>query len=268
MQITNKIQNHARRIANELVRKREEKGREDISLEFSDHEIEDEFQKFWSSIKDEFNSKKEKTFIPDNVPKKFYYGIGFNFGHVAGFKKVSDKFGVYLQNKFKIEWVNFSHVEFIGNILSKYFISKAKFYQNMRELIVTTESKLLSKVIGLCDIGGLMKMHFQPKSAKFDCGTLINQYLIIAADLLEEAHNESPHKTLYNLTDTFKVMFLFHAAKLAVPNFVKAQQSFIDYMDISTKIDMNRENIKQMFTLALRKEETLTIAAKQITKQN
>ena len=269
-QIKNKIQDHARRIANELVRKEEEKAREDITLEFSNHEVEDEFQKFWGSVKGEFNSKKEKTFVPQNVPQTFYNEIRLKFGHVAGFKKVSDKFGVDLQNQFEIEWVEFSHVEFIGNFVIKNYkrfaFPKAVFCQYMSELIATTESKLLSKVIGLYDIGSLMKMHFQPKPLKFDCGTLVKQYLTIAADLLEETHKESSQKNLYNLTDTFKVMFLLHAAQLAAPNFVKAQQSFIDYMDVSTKVDMERENIKQIFTLTLRKEETLTIAAKQITK--
>ena len=72
---------------------------------------------------------------------------------------------------------------------------------------------------------------------------------------------------MYNLTDTFKTMFLFYAAQLAVPIFEKARVSFIDYMDIPTKLESERENIKQMFTLMLRMEENLTIAAIKITKR-
>ena len=37
-------------------------------------------------------------------------------------------------------------------------------------------------------------------------------------------------------------------------------------MDISPKLDRERENIKQLFTLVLQKAGTLTIAANQITK--
>ena len=265
-QIKNKLQDHAREIAHELLRKKEKEAGENITPEFSDHEIENKFQEFWSSVKDGFNSKKVKTFVPDNVPLKFANEIGLEYGHVASFRKISNKFGVYLQNKFKTEWVKFSHVEFIGNVISRnyrkqYGISEAEFFQNMQELFATTESKLLCNVNDLYAVGGLIKMHFQSDSPIFDCGTLVKQYLAKAIDLLVETHEESQHKHLYNLTDTFKAMFLFNAAQLAIPNFEKAQQSFIDYIDISTKLDSERENIKQIFTLILKKEGTLTIAA-------
>ena len=137
----------------------------------------------------------------------------------------------------------------------------------MQDLIVATESKLLRDVIGLYDVGGLIKMHFQSDSAIFDCGTLVKRYLAKATDLLVETHEESQQKIMYNLTDTFKTMFLFYAAQLAVPIFEKARVSFIDYMDIPTKLESERENIKQMFTLMLRMEENLTIAAIKITKR-
>ena len=177
-----------------------------------------------------------------------------------------------MQNNFRIEWVKFSHAEFVGNIIYRnyrkhYGISEAHFHQNMQELIATAESKLLYELIGLYEVGGLIKMNFQPHSAIFDCGTVVKQYLAKAIELLVATHEESQHKNLYNLTDTFKVMFLFNAAQLAIPKFEKAQQSFIDYMDISTKLDSERENVKQTFTLIPKKEGTLTIAAKQATKR-
>ena len=273
-QIKSKLQDHAREIAHELLRKKEKEAGENITLGFSDHEIENKFQKFWSSVKNGFNSKKEIRFVPDNVPLKFANEVRLIYGHVASFTKISDKFGVYLQNKFKIEWVKFSHVEFIGNVISrnyrtvsKFVISEAEFFHNMQELIAATEFKLLYNVIDLYDVGRLIKMRCQSDSSIFDCGTLVKQYLAKAVDLLVETHEESQQKYLYNLTDTFKAMFLFNAAQLAIPNFEKAQQSFIDYMDISTKLDSERENIKQIFTLILKKEGTLTIAAKQVTKR-
>ena len=79
---------------------------------------------------------------------KFANEIGLKYGHVANFRKISNKFGVYLQNNFRIEWVKFSHVEFVGNVISRnyrkhYAILDAEFYQNMQELIATAESKLL-----------------------------------------------------------------------------------------------------------------------------
>ena len=265
------LQDHARQIANDLLRKKEKEAGENITPEFSNPEIESKFQSFWSSVKDRFNSKKEKTFVAENVREKFFNEIGLKYANVAGFKKISKKFGSHLEKKFKIEWIKFEHVEFNGNFIQKYYrsytITDAEFYQNMWELIGTTESKLLHNVIGLCDFGGLLKMHFQSDSAIFDCGTLVKQYIAKAIDLLVETHRESQQKDVYNLTDIFKVMFCFIAAQLAIPKFERAQQSFIDYMDISTKLDSERENTKQIFTLILKKEETLTIAAKQVAKR-
>ena len=276
------LQDHARQIANDLLHKKEKKAGENVIPEFSDDEIESMFHKFWSSVKHDFNSNKEETFAPADVRQKFVNEIGLKYGHVATFRKTCDMFGSNLQNTFKIEWIKFSHVEFrgskiykcveyIGNIVkrtyTRYGISEAEFLRNMSELIATTEHKLLQNVISLYDFGGLIKMNFQSDSTIFDCGSLVKLYLAKAIDLLVETHEQSQQRNLYNLTDIFKAMFLFYAAQFAIPKFQKAQQSFIDYMDISTKIDSERGNIKQLFTLILKKEGTLTIAAKQVTKR-
>ena len=139
----------------------------------------------------------------------------------------------------------------------------------MRCLIQKTERTLLYEVIGLHQVGGLIKMLFQPNSTTFDCGTLAKQYLAKAIDILVQTHKESQQSTNYNynLTDRFKAMFSLFAAQLAIDNFEIAQQSFIDYMHISTKLEIERENIKQIFALILKNEETLTIASKQIIKR-
>ena len=270
-QSKNKVQDHARRIANELRSKKEEEADENIKPEFSNHEIDNKFQEFWVSVIDEFSSKKEKTFAPDNVPQKFANEIRLKYLFVANFKKISDMFGVNLGNKFKSVWVSSSHVEFTGDSFENPYMhwknSDAEFSQNIQELIAAVESKLTNHVISLHDVGGLLKMNFQSDSHIFDCGTLVKQHTTKAIDLLAETHEESRQKNLFNLTDTFKVMFLFNAAQLAIPNFEKTQQSFIDYMDISTKLDSERENVKQIFTLILKKKGTLTIAAKQVTKR-
>ena len=108
-----------------------------------------------------------------------------------------------MQNKFNIEWVTFKHVEFTGNLLSvllkKNYLSK--------QLIEITEPKLLHDVVRLYDFAGLLKIHFQSDSAMFDCGRLIKQYLAKAMELLEETHENSQQKKLYNLTGMFKAIF-------------------------------------------------------------
>lgn len=194
-------------------------------------------QEHWGSVKDGSNSKIEKTFVPNNVRQKFIHEIRLKYGHIAYFLSIYDKFGVNLQHKFKTEWVEVSYVEFIGeNIVQRrfrmfYCNGRSEFFQqNVHKLIAAVESKLLYDVICLYDVGGLIKISFQPNSAIFDCGTLVKQYLAKAIDLLEETHKESQQKFFFNLTDRFKVMFLFFAAQLAIPNFEKAQQSFIDYL--------------------------------------
>ena len=176
-----------------------------------------------------------------------------------------------MQNEFKIERIKPSYVEFQGtSMISKLTgISEAKFLEDMRYLIPTTERTLTNKVTGLYEVGGLTKMLFQPNSTTFDCGTLIKQYLAKAMDILVQTHKETQQNRKYNfnLTDRFEAMFSFFAAQCAIKNFETAQQSFINYMDISTKLEIEKENIKQIFTLILKNEETLTIATKQIIKR-
>ena len=46
-QSKSKVQDHARRIANELLSKKEEEAGENIKPEFSNHEIDNKFQEFW-----------------------------------------------------------------------------------------------------------------------------------------------------------------------------------------------------------------------------
>ena len=135
----------------------------------------------------------------------------------------------------------------------------------MEDLIANAEQRLIHEVIHLSNSKGLIRMQFQHDSSIFDCGMLVRKYLVKAINILIETHDESGQKDVYNLTDTFKVMFLFFAAQTAIPNFEKAQKSFIEYMDISNKLDSEKENIKQLFTLILKKAGTLTIAANQIT---
>ena len=263
----NELNDKVKLIANELLLKKESGS----SPEFTDQEIEDEFEKFWISTKERFISSKEKTFVPDNVTEKFVNEIGINHGNVANFKTIHKNFGWHLENAFKIKWIKTDHVEFIGNYLYRKYkehIATAyiDFWQNMEDLMANVELRLIREVISLRNNGGLIKMRFQPDSTIFDCGALVRQYLTKATDILIQTHNESTQRTVYNLTATFNVIFLFFAAQIAIPYFEKAQQSFIDYMDISTKLDSEKENIKQLFTLILKKAGTFTIAANQITK--
>ena len=260
------LNDKAKHIAHKLLLKKET-GR---TPEFTDEEIENEFEKFWISKKNRFISKKKKTFAPDNVTEKFLHEIGVKYGYVAKLKNIYEKFGSYLENEFEIEWIKSSHVEFIGNFFYKFykenFAKRNDFLKNIKKLIDNVEQRLLREMIQTESNGGLIRMQFQSDSIIFDCGTLVRIYLAKAIDILMQTHNQSSQKEIYNLTDTFKVMFLFFAAQIAIPNFEKAQQSFIDHMDISTKLDSERENIKQLFTLILKKAGTLTIAANQITK--
>ena len=260
------LNDKAKDIAHRLLHKKESGS----APEFTDQEIQNEFEKFWISKKERFISNKKKTFVPDNVTETFVSTIGMKYGYVAKLKNIFEKFGLHLQNKFKIEWIETSHVEFVGNFVYKFlkgnFTSRNDFLKNMENLIDMVEQRLLRELIQTENNGGLIRMQFQSDSIIFDCGTLVRMYLDKATDILVQTHNQSSQKKVYNLTDTFKVMFLFFAAQIAIPNFEKAQQSFIDHMDISTKLDSERENIKELFTLILQKAGTLTIAASQITK--
>ena len=263
----NELHEMTKQIASNLLLKKESDG----APKFTDQEIEKEFEKFWSSKKDRFISSKEKTFVPENVRTKFLYEIGSKYGKVAKFKSILNKFGSNLENKFKIEWIQSTDVEFSRCAIHRKFreylrIENINFLQNMENLIATVEHRLLHEVINLHNSKGLSRMQFQHDSSIFDCGMLVRRYLSKAINILMQTHTQSGQNDVYKLTDTFKVIFLFFAAQTAIQNFEKAQQSFIEYMDISTKLDSERENINQLFTLILKKAGTLTIAANQITQ--
>ena len=215
------LNDKAKLIAYELLLKK----KIDSTPEFADQEVEDNFEKFWSSKKSSFISKKEKTFAPDNVTEKFVNQIGMKYGYVANSKNIYDNFGSHLQREFRIEWIKNSHVEFIGNAFYKlykeHFSERNAFLKNMEDLINKVEQRLLREVTQTTNYGGLIRMQFQPNSIIFDCGTLVRLYLAKATDILIQTHNQSNQGDVYNLTDTFKLMFLFFAAQIAIPNFEK-----------------------------------------------
>ena len=263
----NELHDNPKLIANNLLLKKESDG----APKFTDQEIEKEFEKFWSSTKNRFISKKEKTFVPDNVRNMFVYEITTEHGKVAKFNSILDRFGSNLENKFKIEWIQRSDVEFTRNIIHRKLreylkIENIDLLQNMEDLIANLEHRLQHEVIHLHNCKGLIRMEFQHDSSTFDCGMLVRKYLETSINILMQTHDQSGQKDVYNLTGTFKVMFLFFAAQIANPNSEKAQQCFIEYMDISNKLDSEKEKINQLFTLILKKAGTLTIAANQITK--
>ena len=109
-------------------------------------------------------------------------------------------------------------------------------------------------------------MKFKANSNIFNCGSFVKQYLLKVQEMLTEAHNRLPGKNIYNLRDAFKIVFAWFVAQIAIPSFKKTQQSFIDYRDICTKLDSERENMKKLFKLILKIEVTLANVAKQITK--
>ena len=263
----NKLQENARKLAKELLDRKEK----DEKPEFTDKEIEAEFGKFWSSVKRDFFSKKETTFEAENVCANFVTEIGEKYGKIPGFKKIMEKFGFRLENTFHIEWVENSHVDFVEKDFCKigkeiFRMKDSEFLKDIENLIANVQWKISKEVIDLCDAGGFKKMKFMYNYSTFNCESSVKQYLAKAEAILIETHNESSQKNAYNLTDAFKVMFLCFAAQIAIPIFEKAQQSFIDYMDISTKLDNERENTRQLFTLLLKREGNLTIAASQIAK--
>ena len=259
-----KLQENARKIAKELL-DRKEKGEKP---EFTDKEIEIEFEKFWSSVKRNFFSKKETAFEAENVRTSFVKEIREKYDKTPGFSKIRENFGLHLENAFNIEWVENSHVDFVEKDFCKE-ISRTKnseFLKDIDNLIASAQRKISKELIDLCDSGGFKKMKFMYNYSTFNCGSSVKQYLAKAEAILVETHNESSQRNAYNLTESFKAMFSCFAAQIAIPTFKEAQQSFIDYMDISTKLDNESENTKQIFTLLLKREKNLTIAARQIAQ--
>ena len=115
----NELHDKAKVIANELLLKKES----DSDPEFTDQEIENEFEKFWSSIKTRFISSKEKTFLPDNVRKTFVSEIGMKYGYVPNFKHIQKSLAhIWKMNSgrtgLNFTTLNLSGVSSTGNINS------------------------------------------------------------------------------------------------------------------------------------------------------
>ena len=106
-----------KRIAYKLLLKKEI----DSTPEFTDREIVDNFERFWSSKKNRFISKKAKTFALGNVAETFVIEIRMKYGYSVNLKNIYDNFGSHLQSEFRIEWIKISHVDFIGSTIYKLF---------------------------------------------------------------------------------------------------------------------------------------------------
>ena len=215
----NKLQENARKITKGLLDRKEK----DEKPKFTDKEIEVEFEKFWSSVKRNFFSKKETAFEADNVCENFVKEIGEKYGKIPGFKKIMEKFGFHLENKFNIEWVENSHVDFVEKDFCKigkeiFRMKDSEFLKDIENLIASVQWKMSKELTDLCDAGGFKKMKFMYNYSTFNCGSSVKQYLAKAEAVLIETHNESSQKNAYNLTDSSKVMFLFYCTN-CYPNF-------------------------------------------------
>ena len=207
----------AKRIAYELLSKKEI----DKTPEFTDQEIEDKFEKFWISKKNKFISKKEKTFAPDNVKETFLNEIGMKYGYVANLKNIYDNFGSHLQHEFRIEWVNNSHVEFIGNSFYKFykehFSGRNAFLKNMEDLIYKVEQKLLDEVIQTTNNRGLIRMQFQPNSITFNQSSRsikVHVHGLVLHDVIEMLEDDITEENINYLKEYFEKPFLVFKKKI------------------------------------------------------
>ena len=281
--IKDNLYDHTRETAKQLLLERQRKAGGTNSFSFSDDEIEAEFEKFCSY--NVFDPQSiEKRSQQENITMVFYQEIERMYGNAPGFAEYTSRFGNDLKNPFKKEWVGSKHLQFSNNTIitvekgkkSEQGNADAKdkalhvlsdFSKSVVDLFRCVVEVLQSKVINIICIGKLDKMSFQPDSCTFKCRALVKKYLRKAEDLLNETHNKSPQPINYSLTASCKAIFMFYAAQVAIPNFEQAQISFLKNMDHSSVLNIEKENIKQLFSLILKEEGTLAIAAKQLAKK-
>ena len=231
-----KLKAAAKKFYYELLERKEKNHESNVTNE----EIEEEFKKFWCSAKEN---------VAENPRTIFVQEIGEKYCGVPGYKEILEKFGLQLEKIFKTEWVEFSYVEFIEKDLSKIDeedigIWGSEFFTDIENLMTSLQKNILSSC--------LTKIKFRANSASFNCRSFVKSYLVKAEQMLTETH-ENRSLVYYNLTDTFKVLFLFFAAQTAIPIFEEEQKRFLDYVDNSPKLGSEREDIKQLFKSILKK---------------
>ena len=95
----------------------------------------------------------------------FVNEITTEHGKVAKFNSILDRFGSNLENKFKIEWIQRSDVEFTRNIIHRKLreylkIENIDLLQNMEDLIANVEHRLQHEVIHLHNRKRLLEWSF------------------------------------------------------------------------------------------------------------
>ena len=262
-----KVGKVARETASSLIfRKEEEAGNDDAV--FTNEEINMEFDKFWETVQETFKTQKKSGFQSVDVVLTFRQVILSKYRQTPNFLRNVGPFGKNLENAFKNEWIRPEHLQF----KSKSY--KEKFYSFFRDNDSTWRNQIvefIERVIGrvendllkLMVINDSTKMKFQDNSITLNFRALVSEYIVKVIGILEEEHEKEAETKAYKLTDQFKAVFSCYAAQKGILPFTQVQKSFIDKTDVS--IEKEKENIRQLFTLLLKKEKKLTIAATLMT---
>ena len=263
------LENVARETATNLISAKEkEAGTEDIG--FTDNEINSEFNKFWKTVQERFKTQKKSAFQSVDVVVSFRQAILSQYRRTTNFSNIAAKFGDKLENDFQNDWIIPKYLEFKSkglrekfmeyfNINDQKWLSQKFRIISFVDYVITRVKKELLEIITIND---LTKMKFQDDSVTFNCNALVEKYLVRAQSILETEHEKTAAKKEYELTDQFKIIFCYYAAQKAKPFFTRVQRDFLHKTDVS--IDDEKKNVKQLFTLLLRKEKELTIAATMI----
>ena len=261
------LQTVARETADNLISAKEKKtGAKDVV--FTKEEINMEFEKFWKTVQDNFKTQNESAFKPVDILVAFKQVLLSKYGHTSSYRDNVNPFGKDLEHLFKNEWIRPEHLEFRSKGLKQKFSdlfmrNHEKWRLQVVDLVKKAIDRVQNELLKLVTVNDLTKMSFQVDTITFNCQALIKEYIVKVINILDEEYEKEAQRKKYKLTDQFKTIFCYYAAQKGISPFRKVQKSFLDRTYVS--VDVEKENIKQLFTLLLKKEGELKIAATLIT---
>lgn len=243
--------------------------------EFSQDEIDVEFKLFWERITN--NVVKESSldrYKVENINRKFLGSLLDQFEYQNGFNRVNENFAD-LNKPIDIRWVKMSHIDFKRwkhpmNAVGNAFRHTDKLPEALRKQIrnlIDKSIKILERDYLMCEsINDIIQMKMQDEKEEFSCKKLSKQFINYSLEVLKQTHQDMNYQTEFQPGIELQIMFCFHAAHMAIPFFSKAQESFLNKVDLEKTVQKEKERVKQLFTSILKKEGKMMIGCREVAR--
>ena len=229
---------------------------ENANKNVSEEVCNEEFDKFWNStsktISNEFS--KFPSYTKVDLSSEFRNGLFRNLTNKSLIESLDfydEMFGSEFQNPYQLDLFVKSQPLFLNRS------------EDIKKLFESAQVELNDSLDFEKSDLAYEKLNIQ-EGDDFDCTTLVDKILNKANGILIQ-HNGSLSEP-FEIRSELKAIFLYQAAHIAIEPFNKAQENFIQYIDIPNQIKKMKESVKEEFNMTLNKESNLVITAKRIAR--